>query len=89
MSVLRSYIPNVSAHSGVRAAFAALDSIQGLRPEEQVVGVATLFTALCDTCGLDPSQLIDASRRRLRDDDNFVYTEVRALNEYIRKEVLR
>lgn len=89
MSTLKSDLPNVSAHKAVMSGYAALDSIQGLPPAEQVAGAALLFTAMCDVCGLDPSQLINASLRRLKDDDNFVYSEVRALNEYIKREVLK
>lgn len=87
MSGLRFEVPNVSSHRAVMSAYAALDSIQGLPPAEQVAGAAVLFTALCDRLALDPSQLIDASRRRLKDDDNFVRVEVRALYEYVAKEL--
>lgn len=87
----RDQLHNLDAWTAVRAAFAALDGIQALAPIHQVVGVALLFTAMCDGLGIDPSEIINQSRRRavdsLNDDGLTQRTEMRALNAYVQGEL--
>lgn len=74
----------------LRAVFGLLDFNQSFRPEAQVAAAGVLFTALCDELGIDPSQLIDASRRRMRDHQDIVHArEVNSLRAYIRGEIAR
>lgn len=81
----------VPAQDAVRGAFVAVDAIQSLPAGLQVAAVATLFTAFCDHTGLDPSQLIDASRRRLFDHDvpHTQRVEAAALAAYVKGEIAR
>ena len=85
--MVKDKLPFVTAEAGVRAAFASLDSIQALRPEEQVAGVGVLFGAMCAGLGLDPSQVLDASYRRMAQDDSFHKREVKALRDYVQGEL--
>lgn len=80
----------VSPTASVQAAFVMLDFAQSLSAPAQVAGAAVLFTALCDTLQLDPSQLIDAARRRMRDHQEQLHArEVDSLRAYIRGELAR
>lgn len=58
-----------------------------MRPEEQVAGVAVLFAAMCEGLSLNPSQVIDASYRRMSVDDTFHKREVKALRDYVQGEL--
>lgn len=84
---LRLQVPFVSPKLSIQSSFATLDSIQGVPPAEQVAGVGVLFALFCDELGIDPSQLIDASRRRIVqasfEDERAVY----GLKAYVRGEM--
>lgn len=84
---LRLQVPNVKAEPAVRAAFAVLDSIQGLPREEQIAGVALLFTEFFERLGMDPTQLIDASRRRVAQDLFLGRRDIYGIREYIQQEL--
>lgn len=83
----RDVLHSLHCHAATTGAYAALDGIQGLRPEQQVAGIALLFTEMCEGLSLDPSDLINQSQRRARDDDNFAQTEMRSLRAYIQGEL--
>lgn len=76
----------VPAETAVRSAFAALNGIQSDPFAHRVAGISLLFTQMCDVLNLDPSQLIDASRRRAKHDDTFFKREVKALTDYFQNE---
>lgn len=52
-----------------KAAHEALFSIQDLRPDVLVAGVAVLFAALVARCGMDPQEMHLLGLRILRDPD--------------------
>jgi hypothetical protein len=88
--LLRSNLPNVRAHDAVTSAYAAVSAVQDMTPARQVAGVALLFVAMCEVAGLDPSQLINASKRRLAtEDDDYTHTEVAGLRAYIKEEIAK
>jgi hypothetical protein len=88
LPIVRDKLPFVPAGISSRVAFAALDGVQvAFRPEEQVAGIAVLFVAFCDGLGIDHSQLIDATRRRMNHDDTFFKRELKALRDYIQGEL--
>lgn len=82
---------SLPSHIACRAAFAALDSIQGLPTEERMAGVAMLFTEFCRGCDLDPSQLINQAQRRadamLLTEGVTQHTEMSALRAYVKGEM--
>ena len=49
------------------AAHEALFPVQGLQPELMVAGIALLFAAITQRCGLDPQELHTLGRKILRD----------------------
>ena len=82
-----SMVPPTEA---VRCAYAMLDYVQSFSGPMHVAGAAVLFTVLCDELQLDPSQLIDAARRRMRDHQDQLHArEVDSLRAYIRGEIAR
>lgn len=83
----RDRLHSLHCHAATTGAFAALDGIQVMPPEQQVAGTAMLFVAMADELGLDPSELIDQARRRMKDDDTFAQTEVKSLRAYIQGEL--
>lgn len=87
----RDQLNSVPYFGATTAAFAALDGIQSMLPAQQVIGVAMLFTEFCDGLGLNPSELIDQSRRRaaiaLNSDAITHRTEMRSLKAYVKGEL--
>lgn len=57
----------VSREEAARLATAALSPIQGEPNAAQVVGVGTLFAALCSRLGLDPAEVHGIGRKVLRE----------------------
>ena len=83
---IKDRLPFVPAKESTRMAFVCLDGIQSERPESIVVGISMLFTQMCESLGLDPTQMINASQRRSRDDDTFFQRELKALDDYFKGE---
>lgn len=87
----RDRLHSLPYFAATNSAFAALDGIQSMPPEQQVGGVAVLFTEFCDGLGLDPSEVIDQSRRRaaaaINSDAITQRTEMKALRAYIKGEL--
>jgi hypothetical protein len=73
--------------AAVQAAYSAISSIQHLPAEEQVAGVALLFTTMVSELGISPLTIIGASQRRAKDADSYYTTEIRALRAYINGEI--
>lgn len=83
----KDQIPFVPASEATRCAYACLDVVQSERPPAFVAGVALLFTQMCASLGLDPSQMIDASNRRINHDDTFHKRELKAMNDFFKGEL--
>lgn len=81
-------VPETAA---VMASIAALDGVQSYPAPTQVAALALLFTEMCDGCGLDVSELIDQSRRRvtaaLNHDGLTQRKEAAALRAYVKGEL--
>lgn len=85
----RDLLPFVPARQATRIAFAALDGVQVEPPQEIVCGISLLFTQICKSLNLDPSQMINAAERRLKDDDTYFQREVKALDDYCKGQLLK
>jgi hypothetical protein len=87
----RDLLNSVPYYAATTAAFAALDGIQSMPPAQQLAGVALLFTEMCDGVGIDPSEIIDQSRRRARNalsaDSLTQRTEMKSLKAYVKGEL--
>jgi hypothetical protein len=78
---------SVGPLAAVQSAYAAITAIQHLPAEDQVAGVALLFTTIVEELKLNPYQIIGASVRRAKDSDSYYTTEIRALRAYIQGEL--
>ena len=83
----KDLIPLVPAGEATRVAYALLDVVQTEKPPSFVAGVSLLFTQMCQSLGLDPSQLIDASRRRINHDDTAYKREIKAMDDFFKGEL--
>lgn len=82
-----SDLSTVRSRTAVQAAYAALSAVQTFSPAEQVAGVAVLFNAVAKHLGISVSELLDKAERIERHDDTFQQREVKALRDYISKEL--
>ena len=73
----------------LHAAYAALSGAQDKRPEAQVLGFAVLFREAATVLRLDHSELMRIAESICKDADAPWFSNVRALREYIDKEVKR
>lgn len=59
---------NLTAQQAQVSAFVVLDEMDGkLRDEEMLAGIATYYLMLCNRFNLKANDVLDASRRRLKD----------------------
>lgn len=77
----------VPAFSTVQTAYAALSGAQSSPAPEQVMGFALLFYEVCNELRLDPSEMLDKARRLHRHAQDHFSIELRALTDYISKEL--
>lgn len=80
-----------SRRGACRVAHEALHPIQETTPEELVMGVAVLFTALCRRCGVDPSEAHATAVRMLdlpAEGDRGVDTHIQVLRDFIGARVM-
>lgn len=83
----RDKLPLVPAATATRVAYTFLDVAQTEMPQDFVVGLSLLFTQMCRSLELDPSQLINASERRLSNDDTFFKREIKAMDDFFKGEM--
>lgn len=79
-------LPFVPAATATRVAYTFLDVAQTEKPHDFVVGLSLLFTQMCRSLELDPSQLINASERRISTDDTFFKREIKAMDDFFKGE---
>ena len=74
----------LSRQQAADAALLALDAIQRLSPEEQMLGVATLFAALCGRVGVDAHDMHTMGQRVLQREPNHRRTNdaLQSLQDY-------
>ena len=77
----------VPAFHTVQTAYAAVSGAQASPPAQQVMGIALLFSELCRTLRLDPSEMLDKARRMARHAEDHRSLELRALRDYLNKEL--
>lgn len=77
----------VPAHSTIQTAYAALSGAQSSPVPMQVMGFAVLFNEACLALRLDPSEMLDRARRVARHAEDHFSIELRALRDYIQKEL--
>jgi hypothetical protein len=85
-------LASITPQRAAQVAFMAVDTIQGLRPEEQAAGMALLFVMLTRRFKTDPRALLAQADRRLVDALTPRANEkpgdiVRALRQYLREEL--
>jgi hypothetical protein len=83
----RDQLSMVPARDTIQTAYAALSGAQSAPPAQQVMAYAVLFYEACQVLRLDPSQMLDAAQRLHRHAQDHYSVELRALNEYIAKEL--
>lgn len=83
----RDQLSMVPAHRTVQTAYGALSGAQDAPPAEQVMAHTLVFFELCQALSLDPSEMLDKARRVHRHAQDHLSLELRALNDYIRKEI--
>jgi hypothetical protein len=81
---LRDRIMARSSLRGLKApAFLLLDGLQRTEdPATQLDALSLTFTAICQSAGLDPHELIIRSRRQLREADLTRNPEIEAIRDY-------
>lgn len=81
---LRSRIMARCSLRGLKApAFLIIDGMQRTPdPAAQVDALSLTFTAICQSAGLDPHELITRSRRQLREADATRNPEIEAIRDY-------
>jgi hypothetical protein len=81
---LRSRIMARSTLRGLKApAFLILDGLQRTEdPAVQIDALSLTFTAICQSAGLDPHELITRSRRQLREAELVRNPEIEAIRDY-------
>lgn len=80
-------VNSVPAHRTIQTAYAALSGAQADPVPMQVMGIAILFNEMCLALRLDPSEMLDKARRVARHAEDHFSIELRALREYLRKEL--
>jgi hypothetical protein len=79
----------VNARDTVQTAYAALSGAQSAPPAQQVMAYAVLFYEACQVLRLDPSEMLDKARRLHRNAQDHYSVELRALNDYLSKELAK
>lgn len=81
---LRDRIMARSTFSGLMGpAFLILDGLQRTEdPAAQLDALSLTFTAICQSAGLDPHELIIRSRRQLRESEVISHPEIEAIRDY-------
>lgn len=77
----------VPAHATIQTVYGLISGAQGHPTPQQIAACAVLFNETCLALRLDPSQQLDAARRLARHAEEHFSIELRALREYIRKEL--
>jgi hypothetical protein len=83
----KDQLPFVSASQAVQGAYAAISAVQHMTPAEQVAGISLLFAEMSQQLALDPSAITNQASRRATDADTYYAREVKALREYLNKEI--
>ena len=81
---LRSRIMARSTLRGLKLpSFILIDAMQKTEdPATQVDALSLVFTAVCQSAGLDPHELIIRSRRQLREAEHTRNPEIEAVRDY-------
>lgn len=77
----------VPARLTIQSAYAALDGAQSHPKPMQVMGITVLFVEVCKGLRLDPSEMLDKARRLTRHAEEHYSVELKALADYIQKEL--
>lgn len=77
----------VPAHQTLQTTYGVLNGVQDAPPAQQVMAMAVAFHEVCSVLRLDPSQMLDAARRVSSVAQQHYSLELRALHQYIRKEL--
>lgn len=81
---LRERLMARSSFSGLMGpSFSLLDCLQRTEdPALQMDALSLVFTAICQSTGLDPHELIIRSRRQLRESEVISHPEIEAIRDY-------
>lgn len=83
----RDQLNSVVSFHAVEAAYAAVSAVQAMPKQKQVMGIAVLFSTICDELKLDLSELINKAQRVAKDADGFFTREMKALRGYVKGEL--
>jgi hypothetical protein len=68
-------------------AFRTVDALQDQPKETQINAIAVLYKLLTEEFGLEHSEVLARADLIIKDADQFYRAEIRALRDYIRKEI--
>ena len=83
----RDLVTNIDPKEASRGTMHVLDSLQSLKPEQQVVALALTFRLLLEKRGIQVQDAMEISDRALRYKDGSLLPEYRAARMYVQEEM--
>lgn len=87
MKLQRDKLNNCSLQDGAIAAMTVIDRLQNFRPEQQVVGAAAAFVAICEHLNVELQDVMTVTKNMIADARRRKLPEFDAVDLYVRNEL--
>jgi hypothetical protein len=83
----KDQLNSINAYRAVEVAYDTVSHLQQYQAHEQVAGLAVLMHVMADRTGVSVSELMSKAERIELDADTFFRRELKALRDYVDKEI--